>query len=70
MNIVHIDHFGVESLSDMNYFRMHRPVAMVAHRAQTAHLFPGRYAILPGACCWRIVTIMPKFLSVQRRPHA
>ena len=61
MNIVHIDHFGDRSLSDMNYFCMHRPVAVVAHRAQTAHLFPGRYAILPGACCWRIVTIMPKF---------
>ena len=61
MKIVHIDHFGVESFSDMNCFRMRRQVAMVAHRAQTAFL-PGRYAILPGACCWRIVTIMPKFL--------
>jgi len=58
---VRVDHFGNESLSDMNYFDRHRPVAVVAHRAQTAHLFPGRYAILPGACCWRIATFMPRF---------
>jgi hypothetical protein len=67
---MHIDYVCVEYLSDMNYFCVNHPVAMVAHRAQTAHLFPGRYAILPGACCSRIVTIMPQFLSVQRRPHA
>src|SRR4051794_6686296 len=63
VKIVHVDHFGNQSLSDMNYFWVRHPVAVDAHRAQTAHLFPGRYAILPGACCWRIVTIMPSFFG-------